>query len=109
MDIDIAGTSETRDVGLTLDSHSDERERFRAGIVGYAIEPSPCKCKSTCQRKVSSGGGCPCKAKDSFCTDYCKCGTKKKPCLNKPPPVSKIKRNRLGLYFLGLVCSRSVW
>jgi len=36
-----------------------------------------CVCKSTCQRTY------PCKTAALFCTELCKCGSKKKPCKNQ--------------------------
>lgn len=67
---------------------------YKADTFSMEVDPS-CKCKSTCSTKrknADSARGCPCKSRDSLCTENCKCGTNKTPCRNRVS--SKMKRNQ---------------
>ena len=79
------------------DDPADESDRDSAASEDVdVIFRLKCVCKSTCQRST-----CPCKAAASFCTELCKCGTKKKPCKNQ---VSSTYKHYSGCDYLLLAC-----
>ena len=57
-----------------------------------------CSCKSQCMRKLKTAAsgkvtGCACKNSGVLCGEKCSCGTRNKPCKNKP--VRSIKHRFL--------------
>ena len=46
-------------------------------------KPEFCSCKNSCQKGTGPKRvGCPCKDKEVYCSDQCKCGTNRTPCKN---------------------------